>query len=110
LSDQDSSEAKPWRQRLPISFLRFEAATGIWISEWFVSPVLTQNNDQVFFDIKFNRDSQTNIEKRLQIQLPTAALSEDSTKNLSLIQPHILPLLEGSETFCSEWFQGESDV
>jgi hypothetical protein len=110
LSHYDISEAQHWRQRLPISFLRYEAANGIWIAEWFVDPVLTQSNDHVFFDIKFNRDIPTNIEKRLQIQLHMAALSEDPTKNFSLIQPLILALLEGGETFSSVWFQGEPDV
>src|SRR5260370_11250217 len=49
-SHYDSCEAQHWRQRLPVSFLRFEAANGIWIAEWFVDPVLTQNNDHMFFD------------------------------------------------------------
>ena len=105
-----TSQAERWRQKLPISYRSFDAANGTWIAEWFADPVFTQNNDHVSFDIKFNRDIPTDIEKRLQIQLHMATLSEDPTNNISLIQPHILALLEGVEAFSSVWFQGEPYV
>ena len=98
-----------WRRTLPMSFLSFETANGTWIAEWFVEPVLTQNNDFILFDIKFNSDSQTRAEKRLQLQIHIAALSKDSTKNLLLCKPYIMELLEGTETFSSVWIQGAPD-
>jgi hypothetical protein len=100
---------KYWRRRLPISFLSFEAANGTWIAEWFIEPVLTQNNDFILFDIKFNRNIETTVEKRLQIRIHMAALSKDSARNLELFQPYIMALLEGSETLSSVWIQGEPD-
>ena len=98
-----------WRRRLPISFLSFEAANGTWIAEWFVEPVLTQNNDFILFDMKFNRGSQPTVEKRLQLQIHIAALSKDSAKNLSIVQPYIMAQLEGTETFSSVWIQCAPD-
>lgn len=89
LPQHESSEAETLRHKLPISFLRFEARNGVWIAEWFVDPV-TQKNDRVLFDIQFNPAIPTNIKKRLQIEVQNKALSQDSTKNLSIIQPHIL--------------------
>ena len=98
-----------WRRRLPISFLSFEVANGTWIAEWFAEPVLTQNNDFILFDIKFNRNAQTNVEKRLQLKIHLAALRKDSSKNLSLVQPYINAQLEGTETLGSVWIQGQPE-
>jgi hypothetical protein len=98
-----------WRRRFPISFLSFAAANGIWIAEWFVEPVLTQSSDFILFDIKFNSNVQKNEEKRLQLQIHTAALSQDSAKNLQLFQPHIMALLEGTDAFRNVRIQNEPD-
>jgi hypothetical protein len=97
-----------WRQRLPISFLSFKAANGIWVAEWFNEPVLIENGEYVLFDIKFNRNAQQSNEKQLQIQIHVAALSEDSTQNVSLIRPAILALLESTEDFTRVQFHAEN--
>ena len=98
-----------WRRRLPISFLSFETANGTWIAEWFAEPAVTQNNDCILFDIKFTRNIQTTVEKRLQLQIHMAALSKDSAKNFQMFQPYIMALLEGTETFSRVWIQGNTD-
>jgi hypothetical protein len=66
-----------WRRRLPISFLSFKAANGTWIAEWYLRPSLTQKNDFIFFDVVFNRNIARNVEKRLQLQIHTAALRKN---------------------------------
>lgn len=108
LSKYDRSDAR-WRQKLPMSFLSFEAANGVWIAEWFFDPVLTADDDHVFFDIKFNRDNQTRPEKRLQIQIQIAAFSEDATQNLLLIEPQVFGLLEGPENLGTARFGRQPD-
>ncbi len=44
-----------------------------------------------------------------QLQIHIAALSKDSAKNIGLVRPYIMALLEGAETFSSVWIQGGPD-
>ena len=95
-----------WRRRLPISFLSFEAANGTWIAEWFCPPSLAQTNDFILYDIIFNSNIETSVEKRLQLHVRVSDLSENPAENLERFQPEIIGLLESPDNFASNRFQG----